>query len=184
MSSMVLFTVNDNGDVVPCARLGNSWLGAALVWTNLGNKYLGEFDPVKEHKKSLASGKEFDPFGWERTWKLQHSPSIAQHDWVVLMSTFDNIIIPRNQMLYVADQFDAFYEEFPSSHYGACAKILRELYARGSRGFAIQATTVSENPWYIENEDGDGYPYNINTGTKHTFFDPKERDELIKQATS
>jgi hypothetical protein len=183
MSSMVLFTVKDNGDVVRCESLRNSWLGAALVWTKLGEKYLGKFDPENEFKKSKMSGNEFDPFGWKRTWDLQHNPKIEQQDWVVLMSTFDNIIIPRNQMLYVADHFEVFNEEFPS-HFGACAHVLRQLYDEGSHGFAIQATTVSENPWWIEEEGEYGHPYNVKQGTKHWFFDPNERARLIKEATS
>jgi hypothetical protein len=175
MSYMGLLAVKPDGDVIPYMDLRNSWLGAAQVWTQLGNKYLGEYDIAAEQKKAKESGTEFDPFGWIRTWELQHSPDIEEQDWVTLMTTFDHMIVPKEHMLYVAEQLEKFAHEFPNTHYKKCAEVLRELHGKGYEGFCIYTTSTAENEWVIENEEDEERPYNIFTDDGHWFLCPEKR---------
>lgn len=187
MSRMEIFGVKPDGEVEPKFQLKNSFLGAWLVWTELGNKYLGKFDYVAECKKREAlrrEGKdpdkelgEYDPRGVTRSWALQRSPKLTDAEWCVLMTTFDRCIVGKEHFDYVAECFETFAKEFPS-HYDKCAEAIRMLKAEGYVGYCINATSVSQSPWWVvdaSQNDEDGRPYNVNTDNTHWYFDPTAR---------
>lgn len=166
MSSMEIYEVRPSGEVVARADLKNSFRGPIMVWMSLCKKYLGSTGGFSD---------------WERTWALQHSARITDAEFCVLMSTFDNCIISRGQFDHAARCFEEFDREFPG-HYGACTGILRELLTEDAIGFCVNGTSVNENPWWVHTEGGDdGVPYNVNTGTKHWFFDPAMRPGMIAE---
>lgn len=187
MSRMEVYFVNSSGDVRPLAELGNSWLGAAFVWTHVGERYFGKWDFETEYDKYKASGAKgrFDQSGWERAWTLHSDPKVAEWDWATLVSTFDKMLIPREHFEYMAKQFELFYEAHRHagrSHYKELARILREGMPEGARGLCFNATSVGENPWWVhgeneedENEEDEGRPYNIDRDHDHQVFDPAER---------
>lgn len=199
MSRMEIYGVKESGEVEPMYELGNSWLGAALVWTQLGNKYIGKYDSMAdlvERERLRREGKnpdevlgKHDPFGWTRTWKLQDSPRITEVDWCVLVTTFDWCIVPKEQFEHVIHCFREFHKEFPTSHYAKCAEAIERLRDAGYIGYCINATSVNSNPWCVRlpeeevPEDGDDFrPYNINTDTKHWFFNKETRLKKIEES--
>lgn len=181
MSEMEIYGVRPNGDVTRAFELPNAWLGAALVWTELGNKYLGPYDPRTELERLRREGKEesFDPFGWVRTWDLADSPKLTDAEWCVLTTTFDHFIVPKEQFEYVAKCFEEFHKEFPKSHYHKLAYLISKFDALGYIGYCVNATSVNANPWWVREGD-EGRPYNIYKDNTHIFFDPAVRVDVCR----
>ena len=138
MSSMSMYVIDKNKNAVFYKDWRNAWLGAAFVWKCLGNKYLGQFDYEIEIIDARKEEREPDLFGWTRTWKLHNSPDISEQDWAVLVSTFDYMIVPREHMLYMADQMEKFAEEFPQAHYRSIANAIRLAYEQDYQGTCFQ----------------------------------------------
>jgi hypothetical protein len=182
MSVMEVYRVDSNGDCVPLVKLRNSWLGASFVWTQVGNRYLGEYDFEKEYALYVAGGRQgkFDHTGWVRAWALQHDPRVAEWDWATLVSTFDWCVLPAEHLGYLSRQYRLFHEAHlahGTSHYRSLAAVFSELLPEGTRGVCFNATSVNENPWWVRDLDPDqeGRPYNIDLDTKHWLFDPLKR---------
>lgn len=199
MSSCILFIVNVDGDVVESQQFKNSWGGAALIWDYFTEKYF----PLPAGKKS-----------WERQvgmfanlqpiWDLQDREDLPEEEYAVLLSTFDNVMVKREDLEYLADCFETVLRDMPpylenystrANHMQAEADAFRKL-AKDPTVQAVcwQQTTVSEDMWWEspeepENYDDlteeeqkrfdnlDGKPYNINMGQKHWFLFHKEDDK-------
>lgn len=193
VSSLILYTVSEDGSVAPYKDFRNSWGGAALIWDYFTEKYF----PLKPNQKT-----------WDRTvgmfadmkpiWDLQHREDLSDAEYGVLMSTFDNVMVRREDLIDLAECFDVVAADMPKylangrcNHMADQAATFREI-AIDPKVLAVcwQQTTVAEDMWYVylpeasdESEDGEGLPgsgswYNINTGTKHWFlFDTEEKDD-------
>jgi hypothetical protein len=203
MSRMEIYGVKADGSIESKFALGNSWLGAMLVWTQLGNKYLGKYDYIAEGDKREAlrrQGKdpdkelgEYDPMGVTRVWKLHSSEKLTDAEWCVLVCTFDGCIVLKDQFEHVAKCFREFHQQFPTSHYAACAEAIEKLRDEGYEGYCVNATSVNQNPWWVyptreereklpPDDDGEGRPYDLNIDKKHWFFDPADRAKEIAKA--
>lgn len=204
MSRMEIYGVKPDGEVVGKFELNNACLGAALVWTVLGEKYLGKYDykaDCDRREELRREGKDpdkemgpFDPMGWTRVFRLQNNPQVSEVDWCVLMSTFDGCIIGKDQFEYVTKCFREFHKEFPNSHYAKCAEAIEKLRDESFVGYCVNATSVSQNPWWLypskeEQEAGDeeGRAFNVetdkkqNSGVEPWYFDPADRKSAAEE---
>lgn len=159
MSRVELYAVREDGNIVHKRDLANSWLGAMLVWSELGKKYCGGFNLLN-----------LDP-----VWALQNSPELTGAEWCTLMTTFDDCVVPVAQFGLVAQCYRDFGANFPKSHYAEIANVLDSLAAEGAIGFCANQTSINCNPWWVDGdpdaEDDEGRPYNIHVDSKHWFFD-------------
>lgn len=186
MSRMEIYGVKPDGDIERVCELQNAWLGAMLVWTELGNKYLGPFNIEAEcaRREMLRQmGRDagpFDPMGVTRSWRLHRSRLLTDAEWCVLKSTFDGCIVGNVHFSYVAQCFRQFGAQFPKSHYTECARVLDEM---GDHiGYCVNATSVNDNPWWVRVADEDeGRPYNVNIDHGHWWFDPEDRMREIEK---
>jgi hypothetical protein len=192
---MEIYGVKPDGEIEGKFELNNSWLGAARVWTKLGDFYFGEWDYEKEFDKARREGREPpDPLAgpWQRTWDLQYSDKITDFEWTTLMSTMDGCIIPKEHFELVARHFREFHKKYEPSHYAKCAEAIEQLGKEGYIGYCVNATSVNQNPWWVyltteelnalpAGADDSGRPYNVNVDEKHWFYDPAQRAAAIKQ---
>lgn len=152
MSSLEIYGVRPDGDVVSFTDLRNSWRGAALVWSELGTKYLS-------HSKSACL---IDDGASERVWKLVSDPRLTEAERVVLLSTFDGVWIPIGMFPLFARSCEEFARQHPDSHYATIPSVLERMRTEGFVGYCANQTSVCSNPWWISaGEDDEGRRVNV-----------------------
>ena len=177
MSYTELYRVDKSGDVKPYAEFGNSHHGGMFIWTAfaihwLGMKMFPLFDELQKQ---------------QRVWDLWKDSRLSRGEKLILFSTFDGQIIPREMLDELAGAMVAFELRFADanhgSHLGRQAMRLREL-ARDEDcfGAAWNQTSVNADPWPYEDEEGtqdsDARCYNINTGSEHWKHSILEEGDL------
>jgi hypothetical protein len=174
MSHTTLYTIDRDGNAEIFDEFHNAWRGGAFIWTWLTWRYLRNVaDPkAKEHE-----------FG-KRTWLIHHAlfdeledAPLSRRDRIIYETTKDYAIVRAENLLELAEMFESFAEEYGN----ACslpeqAQALRKMAAAESgvfRGCCWQQTSVSDDLWYVRDEDDDDErrSYNVDRDTKHWFVD-------------
>jgi hypothetical protein len=185
--------VNKNGDALAAYEFHNSWGGAALIWDYFTEKYFPLKPGQKRWETGIGMGADLKP-----VWDLWKRKDLSEAERVVMMSTFDNVMVRKEDLNRLADAFEAvlvdMQRQIPeldkrANHMHAQAEVFRKITKEQPDVQAIcwQQTTCGDDPWYInpvipenydelteqeqiEFNDQEGNPYNINTGTKHWFL--------------
>lgn len=144
-------------------RFGNSWGGAARIWTALFDKYAK--DPKIEYDNWLTTASQ--P-GNRRLWDLVDDPRLMEFEKAVHYATFDNFIVRRENFSRFAKhlrEFSLAYSYGGIDHLPAWANVIEKSDAEA---VGFHHTSVSENPWIAWADDSDeGTPYDLNIGDKH-----------------
>jgi hypothetical protein len=180
MSYTELFTVNKKGDIESHSIFSNSHLGAALIWNIIANKY---YQTNYYHIQDLDNPEA-------KFWKLAYQEDIPIYIKMVLFSTYDEIIIQKEDFPLLIQSFKEFYDkEFTeidkenrnTGHLLEYIETIEKLISkRNILGIAWNQTSVNCNPWIYETEIEEDIennieyeylnePYNIFKGTKHSF---------------
>jgi len=160
MSRTEIYAVrSEDGDMELEAEISNSWSGAMHVWTTLAQRHL-DLPGDQSHMIMLREDL------MKKVWALASDPRPEWWEKVVLLSTFDRVIIIRGD-------FDRLIEAF--TRWGDAAlggsmtiqcstfRLIKE-HARGFRGICFNQTSVCANPWWVHDESGEddeGRPFNI-----------------------
>jgi len=156
-----------DGKVKYSTEFQNAHLGAMRVWNHLDKKYLPPFE-----KYGMPMSRMIDQNEIQKWWDLQHDERLTDSERICLLSTFDNVIIFREDFCRLAKAFRDFGAENTHLEYEADA--LDDAMNDGdiiALGFC--QTSVCENEWTrnrnrSEDEENDDYePYNLITGTDH-----------------
>jgi len=166
MSYAELKIVEENGDVVGYKKYKNSHGGAAFIWTQLYDKYL------KDHNISHDSWL----FGGDKLWKLSSDKSVPYFARKVLASTYDQVIIKRENLFDLVESFEKFLEVFSSSKNIVChlfnwIEDIREIYKDNfCQGIAFYQMSVGQDPWWVYDNEDEGRPYNLEKDEGHWFL--------------
>lgn len=147
MSYTTMKVFDKNGDAQDFVEFQNAfYLNLLAVWERLAVKY------------GLCSEDKFfhlvsRPDQMKKVWDLQYSSKVTDDDWYVLMSTFDNVVIPPNLIERVASAFEKFSVSGSAFTYRGrvYADKMRETLqsVEGCRGIAFHSTSVIDDPWYL-----------------------------------
>jgi hypothetical protein len=140
---------------------GNSWGGAARIWTAVYDKYLK--DPNVQYDNWLTDSSKPNC----RLWKLHEDSRLFEFDKVVHVATYDDCIIRNENFVKFAAhlrEFSAAYQLEGVNHLPAWAKFIEESNAEA---VGFYHTSVCENPWVSWNDDDESVPYSLLTGDKH-----------------
>ncbi len=85
MSCTTIFGFDKNGDSFEISDIKNAWRGAFAIWEYLGNKFIKNF-------------KMFDTKSMKKVWKLKVEDGLSKDELIVLYSTFDNVLIKRENI--------------------------------------------------------------------------------------
>ena len=139
---------------------------------------------------------------WQYLWECVKDDKVNLRNWEynVLVSTYDDAMVRREDLLKLADDYDKFEEALHPKgrvcHLSSIAKDMRKAYEDGAQGICFYAMSVGEDPWdgvYIEENPDDldleygteeydeqeelwedsFRPYNVNTDTKHWYVELK-----------
>ncbi len=163
MSYTTLYTIRRDtaGNMVAERTFNNAWGAAPYVWSALAGAY--------------QPGGGSNPHSWERTWEPEYMAKYTAEERLVMETTFDKAVVPREKFPEVASAMQAFVRKYPAGnkvcHLPAIAECLDALYGDPDvRAVAFQQTSVVESQWEIYDEEQDDYrPYNIDTDTGHFF---------------
>ncbi|EJG7554940.1 hypothetical protein [Listeria monocytogenes] len=158
MSSTNIHVVRANGDVEIYAEVKNSFAGAMKVWNSLNAKYDFRDNLFTEFKKTFSS---FNKGVYE------------DFENVVLGSTFDNVIVKKEDIQLLIAAYEKYIDEFDGSNLGLQIEIFRQIENKADAiGIAWCQTSVCDDLWdfgYDEEKD-ELIPYNIYKGDDHWFL--------------
>lgn len=174
MSRTTLYTIDQEGDAEIFDEFHNAWRGAAFIWTWLMWRYLPNVQDPK------AEGLDFGRRHWiinDELFDELEKATLSRRDRIIYETTKDYAIVRAENLLELAEMFESFAEE----HGMACslseqAQALRKMAATESsvcRGCCWQQTSVSDDLWYVRDEQGEDErrAYNVDRDTKHWFVD-------------
>jgi hypothetical protein len=174
MSYTELKAFNESGDAVGIKKFRNSHYIVA-IWSELAVRY--GICP-NEGRYSVI----YDDAVTAKLWALSDSDQITDDDWYVLVSTYDNVVIPPNLIERVARAYENFrVPDGCIDHGKGFAEAMREILKTGAglRGVAFWQTSVTSDPWYVREgceECGtlEFRPYNLDVDEGHWYMEARE----------
>jgi hypothetical protein len=163
MSRTEIYAITPDGDIELEAKIGNSYRGAMYVWTTLSVKY-GLVKPGEEGYLIIRPGL------MDRLWKLRDDGRLSWWEKVALISTFDNVVIMRDDMHRLIVALNTWAAQHSEGSQSQQAWTIRRLLddPAGFRGICFNQTSVCANPWWVYDSSGDdeeGRPFNIDRDT-------------------
>tara|TARA_Y100000310_G_scaffold319966_1_gene375867 strand:- start:3619 stop:4155 length:537 start_codon:yes stop_codon:yes gene_type:complete len=165
-----LFYIDKHGDAVAYKEYPNPWGGAAFIWTQIYDRFL------KDHSKEFDSWLTSERNA-QRLWNLVNDKDIPSKVRAVLAFTLDYAIVEYDKLPKMVEYLRDFLLSFPPGknvvcHLGAWCDDMMEIYFReDDLGVCLYPTSVSENLWYMYDEEKDDtIRYNINKDDKHWFI--------------
>lgn len=161
MSYTSMFEIDHDGNCQETKDYSNSWGAAPFVWRSLARKYLNTDWWIE-----MASA-------GDRLWRLDRNERLPSAERIVLVLTFDRVVVPRDAMYPAAAAIDEFIKAYPpvsgeANHWPQIADDLRDAHARGVRAVCWEQTSVASRIWRIYDQATEqSRPYNIDTGTEH-----------------
>ncbi len=173
MSYTEIYKFNSRGKAEHIGETNNSWLGAAAVWGILEDKYLEPYFPswgeIGEKYSRLSM--MFRPELMQEIWDLDKNDKVSDVDKIVLLSTFDNVVVLRKDIDRLLNAFEQFEGETSLKDQ---AQIIRNAIKEDPKliGIAWNQTSVNADSWITEGKNGKWRPYNIKRDSKHwSLFD-------------
>lgn len=177
MSYTTLFKVPERGEIEEYAEFENSWLGAYTVWTEMAKRYL-DWDV-------LPMSREGD---MKPLWDLTKADRVLLNDRIVLATTFDQVMVRRENLAVVVAAMADFAQRHKPGHLPQQAEALRVLAADESC-YAVcwNQTGVNGDAWREPSGEMDEYGddevyrmYDLAKDTNHWFlFDDVPLPETI-----
>lgn len=166
MSCTTLYMVPEQGGILVAAEFRNSHGGASFIWDHLVAKRLGWTGYWMGRSES-----EVQPL-----WDLWEDDALPEYERVALLSTFDRVMVRRENIPRIVAAFRAFVAAYPPEN-RVCSLLeqadeLEKLYADPDC-YAVcwDQTSVCE-VWTRIYEEGDdeGRDYDVSIDTNHEFL--------------
>ena len=181
MSCTEIYGFDHAGDAYLYGSVQNSWRGGMAIWRILEDKYLPPYIPdyvkycywyyegmlydLLVEKNGFKPTRLTSPEdkALEEIWNLYHNEKVPFAERIVLGTTFDYVVVKKEDIPTVADAFDAFGGD---TNLGEQAVILRDMYKDDNcLAVAWNQTSVNGSTWanfgrYDEKTEED-IPYNI-----------------------
>lgn len=191
MSCTELYGFDKNGNAYYYGEIDNAWRGAMMVWRYFEDKYLELYIPdyikctnwykpdmTREEiiqrngfiPTRLTAGKPSDV---EEIWNLVGNKNIPMSERIVLATTFDKILVAKNDMPAVITAFESF--EADNTSLKEQAEILKSMLADDDCiAVGWNQTDINAQTWDNKNpdpnDDTNRLPYNCLTQNEHTWL--------------
>lgn len=177
MSYTEIYKFKKDGDAELVAETKNAFRGAMAVWNILDEKYLPPFIPswatlMNDPNKRYYRSADIFGNGIKEVWGLFDDEKVSNIDKVVLGSTFDNVIVMKDDLPKLIDCFRKFEGDTSLKEQ---ADYIEECFKNDDDLIAIawKQTSVNGDAWMSdelgEDEGGEEcyLPYNILKHDKH-----------------
>ena len=187
MSYTEIYQVPEKGEIIEYKEFYNSSRGAMLIWRCMAERYLPpRYDYLSDSPWAYYTG---GSKGYEEIWALAKDIRIPPEHRITLISTFDYLMVKRENIQLFADSFRKFTKDFGDKMEHSSlleqAEALEELL-KDKKTYAVcwLQTSVCSDLWQVFipdelPEDKDDYDeirnYDISKDDdRHCFFDFKE----------
>ncbi len=180
MSATYLYTVSPNGPLTLHEEFRNSHRGAMWIWMRLRERFHPDHiwpenapydDPrVKEASKWIMK--------YDDIWALSKDSRLCRNEKIVLMSTYDNVMVKRKNFEELVAAFRWFVENYKKDNPEEASSLLEqanviEKFKDNKKIYAIcwNQTSVNGDAWitYIPKKD-EHRSYNIKKDKGHWFL--------------
>ncbi len=196
MSYTEIYGFDKDGNAYLQAEIHNSWRGAMAIWGILEERYLPSYIPdyikhanwyspemsfddvvvrngYKPSRLMSSLGKD-DPT--QEIWDLADSEKVSVTDKIVLFTTFDKVLVKKEDLSRVIEAFNAFEGETSLKEQAA---VLQEMLGdENCIAVGWNQTSVNADTWgnyNYDDETGEYAPYNCLTQDEHYWlFDELE----------
>jgi hypothetical protein len=199
MSYTEIFAFNKEGNAYMAGMARNSWRGAMMIWNIMEERHLPPYIPeyvkpcnwyhpgmtaeeieakngFKPRRTAPTLGKGDNPA--REIWALADNPEIPRHERIVLLTTFDDCLVKKEDIPRVVEALRAFEgdDHKGETNLGEQADILQAIYDDHPEIIAVgwNQTSVTCENWGTfggcDEESGEPIPYNCLTGDKHYWL--------------
>jgi hypothetical protein len=168
MSSTELYKFKKDGTATYFAETKNAFRGASAIWDIIEKRYLPKYIPswATNAKDEYSRTSDYsNREAMNEIWGLFYSDNVSGTDIIVLGSTFDNVIVMKEDMQKVIIAFREFEGETSLKEQ---ADLIEEAYNTDEDLIAIawNQTSVNSDAWMsselIVTDDDEYYlPYNM-----------------------
>lgn len=163
MSYTTIYRVPEQGHLTILGEAHNSWHSAPYIWEALHNEYLytePEPEPYQHH------------WQWRSSWKLSNQEDIPIPYRITLMTTFDRVMVKRENIPEVIDAFANFSKRFPyANNLGDQINILHKGLDDNTLFAVCWRQTSVTDAWQILDKELDEYRYyDLARDTGHWFM--------------
>lgn len=187
MSNTEIYGFDKEGNAYFEDEIRNAWRGGMAVWSFLEEKYLPPFVPNYARQIGIKTPEEFEkrfghkPYrtttlmedaGIREIWNLEHDENVTETDRICLATTFDYVLVKKENIPLVVEAFRAFEG---TTSLKEQADVLERMYddedciAVGWNQTSVNGDTWSNYGGYDEENDC-CIPYNCFTGDKHWWL--------------
>jgi len=191
MSYTEIFGFDKEGNAYWEADVSNAWRGAMAVWRTLEKKYLPTYRPsyvpayIPDSDIKGYLGYEpsrctcSDEKAWHEVWALASKEDVPLADKIVLCTTFDKVLVKKEDLPRVILAFEMFEGETSLKEQ---AVILRRMFD-GDKCIAVgwNQTSVNADTWTTiggyDEEKEEHTPYNCLKQNDHWWLFDKLKEE-------
>ena len=181
MSNTEIFGFDKEGNAYLAGEVKNAFRGAMAIWRILEEKYLPPIDNEYTQALEKSFGIKYSRCSSEDTiqevWALQNSDKLSIEEKIVLFSTFDKMLVKKEDIPKVINAFISFEGETSLKEQ---AEILQDLLESDNCiavGWNENSVVIDNWVNYSYDEENDrAIPYNCLKQNEHYWL----FDELIK----
>lgn len=169
MSYVTIHKMPESGAIEEYVEIHNSWLGAMYIWESMYLRYisLGVYDMAQVHINMMNRD-------MQKVWDLAKNEQIPLAFRIVLITTFDKVIVRRSDLPRVISAFSDFLMAFNGdNNLVEQMNALREL-SKDETCYAVcwTQTSVADDIWRVyEVENDDSRWYDVSRDTGHWFLE-------------
>ena len=175
MSYTEIFKFRKDGNAEAIGETKNAFRSAMAVWDILDKKYLPKFVPewakrIGEVDKEYFRSSDFGGGGLKEVWDLFNKENVSETDKIALGSTFDKVIVLKEDLPKLIEAFKSFEGETSLKDQ---VVIIEEALVEDPEllGIAWNQTSVNGDCWTnfggYDEEKQEEIPYNILTMDEH-----------------
>lgn len=173
MSYTEIYKFKKDGNAECFSEIKNAWRGAMAVWNILDKKYLPKYVPdfakmLDETDKEYYRSSDFRGEALKEVWALSLKEGVSKIDKICLRSTFDNVLVLKENLPELLEAFRNFEGETSLSEQ---ADAIENELKKDPELLAIawNQTSVNGGAWESDelDEDENYLPYNILKSDKH-----------------
>jgi hypothetical protein len=181
MSATEIYGFDQDGDAHQVGEVENAWRGAMAIWAEVERRYLPEYIP--EWAKGMSNDfiQRFHKDGFSRLTdvlnldamkeilELFEKNEVSLVNKIVLGTTFDHVVVKREDMPRLMEAFRAFEGNTSLKEQ---ADIIQAMYESGEWvAVAWNQTSVNADTWdQFDFDEDKAEPYNLNRFDKHWFL--------------
>ena len=181
MSEVEIYTFDKEGNACHAGEARNAARGAMAIWRILEDAYLPPMqdDSILQlqkqfpnYKPSRLNGTSSD---MQEVWNLAKDERLPQFERIVMITTFDKVVVQKAVFATVIDAFIQFDKTYPGrTNLLEQVEVLKEADEDGSIAVAWNQTSVNDSMWqhFVETDDSEDekeFFYNLNVGKDHYY---------------